>query len=431
MTREDYEASEDDNQLVTGVAGDEGGLGYFGFSYYEQNAGQAQPGRRRRRRGGCVKPRTDVDPGRLLQAALAPAVHVPVRQGARSGPRSRRSWSSSSTTTTTIAKASKIVPMTDEQAGEAKTEVDKLAGTPSPMAEPRPLAVGGPASPGPRTPRLGSRQAVKVAPVRAPRRSPSLTTVCIVGSLLLETISFFGDVPIGDFLFGTKWSPLFARRPAVLRRAPAAVGHALPAAIGLVVAIPLGLLAAIYLSEYAPPRVRKVDQAGARAARRRPDDRVRLLRADVLHPDVLQDFLGIEVSQFNALSAGIIMGLLVLPTIASIAEDAMSAVPHRCARARSASAPASCRSRCGSSSRPRSRASSPRCPRRLARRRRDGDHPRRRRPVAEPRRRPARELPVDGGVHRRHVARRHPDRLDRVQDDLRRRLDAVRHDARR
>ena len=76
-----------------GVEGDEGGLGYFGFSYYEQNQDKlnlvgVDAG------GGCVKPSTRDDPGRHLQAALAPAVHVPEREGAASGPRSRRSWTS-------------------------------------------------------------------------------------------------------------------------------------------------------------------------------------------------------------------------------------------------------------------------------------------------------------------------------------------------
>ncbi len=80
-SREDYEASEDDNQLVTGVSGTEGGLGYFGFSYYEAERRQAEPRRRRRGRGELQEARRGDDPGRLLQAALAPAVHVPVRQG--------------------------------------------------------------------------------------------------------------------------------------------------------------------------------------------------------------------------------------------------------------------------------------------------------------------------------------------------------------
>ena len=142
-----------------------------------------------------------------------------------------------------------------------------------------------------------------------------------------ETISFFGDVPVGDFLFGTKWTPLLAGDQQSFGVIPLLTGTLYLTAIALVVAIPLGLLAAIYLSEYAPPPRAQGGQARARGARRRTDDRLRLLRPDLLHPEVLRDFLGIGVNQFNALAAGIILGLLVLPTIASVAEDAMSAVP--------------------------------------------------------------------------------------------------------
>ena len=122
MTREDYEPSEDDNQLVTGVEGDDGGLGYFGFSYYEGAQDQlnlvgVDAG------DGCVKPTHRDDPGRLLQAALAPAVHVPERRRRSPVPRSRRSWSSWSPTRPTSPKAAKIVPLTDEQAAKAKAEL--------------------------------------------------------------------------------------------------------------------------------------------------------------------------------------------------------------------------------------------------------------------------------------------------------------------
>ena len=97
VTREDYEASEDDNQLVTGVAGDAGGLGYFGFSYYEAAADQlnlvgVDSG------DGLRQAVEGVDPGRVLQAARAPAVHVSERPSRSPGPRSRRSWTSSSPT---------------------------------------------------------------------------------------------------------------------------------------------------------------------------------------------------------------------------------------------------------------------------------------------------------------------------------------------
>ena len=154
-----------------------------------------------------------------------------------------------------------------------------------------------------------------------------LTTILIVLSLLRETIAFFGDVPIGDFLFGTKWTPLLGGDQQSFGVIPLLTGTLYLTAIGLVVAIPLGLLAAIYLVRVRPAARAQGRQAGARAAGRRADDRLRLLRPHLLHPDVLKGVFGIEVNQFNALSAGIILGLLVLPTIASVAEDALTAVP--------------------------------------------------------------------------------------------------------
>ena len=82
-----------------------------------------------------------------------------------------------------------------------------------------------------------------------------VTTTLIILSLLRETIAFFGDVPIGDFLFGTKWSPLF--NPPSFGVLPLVAGTLFTTLIGIAVAIPLGLGGAIYLSEYARPRVRK------------------------------------------------------------------------------------------------------------------------------------------------------------------------------
>ena len=133
-----------------------------------------------------------------------------------------------------------------------------------------------------RTRRSVGEQAIRYGLLAAAAVSV-LTTILIVLSLLRETIAFFGDVPIGDFLFGTKWTPLLGGDQQSFGVIPLITGTLYLTAIGLVVAIPLGLLAAIYLSEYAPPRVRKIDQAGAGAAGRRADDRLRLLRADLLH----------------------------------------------------------------------------------------------------------------------------------------------------
>src|SRR5688572_26603669 len=149
-----------------------------------------------------------------------------------------------------------------------------------------------------------------------------LTTVCIVGSLLFETISFFGEVPVFDFLFGTKWSPTFAGEQASFGVLPLVWGTIYLSLIALAVAVPLGLLCAIYLSEYAKPRVRKTIKPVLELLAGVPTIVFGYFALTFFTPQILQA-LGIQVGVYNALSAGIIMGLLVIPTIASIAEDAM------------------------------------------------------------------------------------------------------------
>jgi phosphate transport system permease protein len=176
------------------------------------------------------------------------------------------------------------------------------------------------------TPRSRFESGVKIALVAASLVSV-LTTVCIVGSLLFETLSFFGEVPVFDFLFGTKWSPTFAGEQASFGVLPLLWGTLYLSIIALVVAVPLGLLAAIYLSEYAPPRVRKLIKPVLELLAGVPTIVFGYFALTFFTPSVLQA-IGLEVGVFNALSAGLIMGLLVLPTIASIAEDAMSAVPR-------------------------------------------------------------------------------------------------------
>lgn len=176
------------------------------------------------------------------------------------------------------------------------------------------------------TPQSRFEAGVKVALVGAALVSV-LTTVCIVGSLLFETISFFGEVPVADFLFGTKWSPTFAGEQASFGVLPLLWGTIYLALIALAVAVPLGLLCAIYLSEYAPPRVRKTIKPVLELLAGVPTIVFGYFALTFFTPSILQA-VGIEVGVYNALSAGLIMGLLVVPTIASIAEDAMSAVPQ-------------------------------------------------------------------------------------------------------
>ena len=154
------------------------------------------------------------------------------------------------------------------------------------------------------------------------------TTLGIIFSLLKETISFFGDVPIGDFLFGTKWTPLLNESQQSFGVIPLVWGTLYLTGIGLLVAVPIGLLCAMYLSEFAPRRVRKVIKPILEILAGVPTIVFGYFALTFFTPEVLRNLLGIDVNQFNALSAGIILGILVIPTIASVSEDALSAVPQ-------------------------------------------------------------------------------------------------------
>ena len=153
-----------------------------------------------------------------------------------------------------------------------------------------------------------------------------LTTTGIVIALLGETIDFFGTIGIWDFLSGDKWTPLF--NPGSYGVRPLVVGTFLTTFIALVVAAPLGLGAAIYLSEYARPRVRKTIKPILETLAGVPTIVFGYFALTFFTPTLLQDLLHLDVSIFNALAAGIIMGFMILPTIASVAQDAMSAVPQ-------------------------------------------------------------------------------------------------------
>ena len=154
-----------------------------------------------------------------------------------------------------------------------------------------------------------------------------LTTLAIVGSLLVETIGFFGDVPIGAYLFGTMWSPTFAGAQQSFGVLPLVWGTIYLSLIALAVAVPLGLLCAVFLSEYAHARTRKIVKPVLEVLAGVPTIVFGYFALTFFTPEVLRDLLHIKVGVFNGLAAGLIMGLLVLPTIASVAEDAMSAVP--------------------------------------------------------------------------------------------------------
>ena len=150
------------------------------------------------------------------------------------------------------------------------------------------------------------------------------TTAGIIAVLAVETFAFLREVPVTDFLFGTEWTPLFATpRFGVL---PLVAGTVLVSTIAMVVALPMGLLSAIYLSEYAPPRVRRLVKPVLEILAGVPTvvyGYFALLFVTPLLQRVMPNLAG-----FNALSPGIVMGIMILPLVSSLSEDAMQGVPR-------------------------------------------------------------------------------------------------------
>jgi phosphate transport system permease protein len=154
------------------------------------------------------------------------------------------------------------------------------------------------------------------------------TTVGIVIALFVPTIEFFGTVRVSEFLTSTEWAPLFDRaRFGVL---PLAVATLVTTACALAVCVPFGLGAAIYLSEYAGRRARGFLKPALEVLAGIPTVVYGFFALTFVTP-LLQDIWfgpGDPPQIFNGLSAGLVMGVMILPTIASLAEDAMSAVPQ-------------------------------------------------------------------------------------------------------
>ena len=150
------------------------------------------------------------------------------------------------------------------------------------------------------------------------------TTLGIVAVLLVETVEFFREVPILEFVTGTVWTPLFANPQfGVL---PLVTGTLLVSAIAMVVALPFGLLSAVYLSEYAPARVRRVVKPVLEVLAGVPTVVYGYFALLFVTP-LLQRFIP-TLAGFNALSPGIVMGIMILPLVSSLAEDAMRSVPN-------------------------------------------------------------------------------------------------------
>ena len=150
-----------------------------------------------------------------------------------------------------------------------------------------------------------------------------LTTIGILWVLLSESYSFFKEVSIIEFLTDTQWTPLFARKHFGIL--PLVAGTLLTTFVAILVALPIGITIAIYLSEYAPKRFKKIIKP--------------LLEILAAVPTVVYGFFALMVvtpflqsiipsmAGFNSLSAGIVMGIMIIPFISSLSEDALSSVP--------------------------------------------------------------------------------------------------------
>jgi len=150
-----------------------------------------------------------------------------------------------------------------------------------------------------------------------------LTTIGILYVLLSESISFFREVSILEFITDKEWTPLFVNKHFGIL--PLVMGTLLTTFIAVSVAIPIGITIAIYLSEYAPNKFRKIVKPLLEILAAVPTIVYGFFALIVVTP-FLQSFIP-GISGFNSLSAGIVMGIMIIPYVSSLSEDALRAVP--------------------------------------------------------------------------------------------------------
>jgi phosphate transport system permease protein len=161
------------------------------------------------------------------------------------------------------------------------------------------------------------------------------TTVGIVLSVLFEAIRFFREVPVTEFLFGLNWSPQTAIRADQVGSSgsfgavPLFTGTMLITAIAMVVAVPVGLMTAIYLAEYSSSNIRAIAKPLLEVLAGIPTVVYGFFAALTVAPWVRSagESLGLEVASESALAAGLVMGIMIIPLVSSLADDAINAVP--------------------------------------------------------------------------------------------------------
>ena len=163
-----------------------------------------------------------------------------------------------------------------------------------------------------------------------------LTTIGIILSLIFETLRFFQQVPIFDFLFGLHWSPQIAIREDQAANAgefgavPLFAGTLLITFIAMLVAVPVGLMAAVYLSEYASPRLRNFAKPTIEVLAGIPTVVYGFFAALLVAPLLRNSGadIGLTLSSESALAAGLVMGTMLIPFISSLSDDVINAVPQ-------------------------------------------------------------------------------------------------------
>lgn len=150
------------------------------------------------------------------------------------------------------------------------------------------------------------------------------TAIGIISVLFFETVSFFREVSFADFFLDTEWTPLFINKHFGIW--PLVCGTFLVSIIAMAVAGPIGLVSAVYLSEFAPDRLRKVVKPVIEILAGIPTVVYGYFALLFVTP-LLQKMIP-SLSGFNALSPGIVMGIMITPMISSLSEDAMVAVPQ-------------------------------------------------------------------------------------------------------
>ena len=162
-----------------------------------------------------------------------------------------------------------------------------------------------------------------------------LTTIGIIISVIFESIQFFNSVPPWEFMFGTQWSPQIAMRTdqvagsGAFGAVPLFLGTLLISAIAMLLSVPVGLMIAIYLSQYASSKLRSIAKPMLEILAGVPTVVYGFFAALTVAP-MIRDFgswLGLSVASESALAAGLVMGVMIIPFVSSLSEDAISAVP--------------------------------------------------------------------------------------------------------